>query len=103
MALDPNYALAHFNLANVVDERKQWEEARRHYEEAVCLSPNYPDPHYNLALVYEKLGRHGKARRQWLEYLKLDPYSQWAAVARQQLAKTSLRVLSRSESPARDS
>lgn len=102
LSLDPNYALAHFNLANVFDERKQWQEARRQYEEAVRLGPNSPDPHYNLALVYEKLGLHGKARRQWLDYLKLDPHSQWAAYARQQLARTSLRVVSRQESSPRD-
>ncbi|OFW33361.1 MAG: hypothetical protein A3J28_01800 [Acidobacteria bacterium RIFCSPLOWO2_12_FULL_60_22] len=103
LLLDPNYALAHFNLANVFDERNEWAKSRRHYEEAVRLTPNYADPHYNLALVYEKLGLHGKARQQWLDYVKLDPDSQWALFARQQLAKTPLRVLSRQEPSRNDS
>ena len=97
LSFDPGYALAHFNLGNVFDERKEWQDARRHYEEAVRLSPRSPDPHYNLALVYEKLGFHGKAHREWLEYLKLDPYSEWAVFARQQVAKTPLRLLPRQE------
>ncbi|MBI3896530.1 MAG: tetratricopeptide repeat protein [Acidobacteria bacterium] len=93
LAADPGYALVYFNLGNVYDENDQWEEARRHYEQAIRLDSNYPDPHYNLALLYEKLGLHGKARQQWVTYVKLDPYSQWAATARQQIEKTSLQVL----------
>ncbi|MGH9783092.1 MAG: tetratricopeptide repeat protein, partial [Terriglobia bacterium] len=39
LSFDPGYALAHFNLGNVFDERKEWKDARGHYEEAVRLSP----------------------------------------------------------------
>jgi len=93
LSIDPGYGLVHFNLGNVYDESKVWEKARHHYEEAIRLDPQYPDPHYNLALLYEKLGRHGKARQQWVAYLKLDPHTPWAATARQQLEKTSMRVI----------
>lgn len=93
LSIDPGYGLVHFNLGNVADERSDLPAARQCYEEAIRLDPAYPDPHYNLALVYEKLGLHGKARQQWLRYLQFDPQSQWASYARQQLARTPLRII----------
>lgn len=93
LSIDPDYALVYFNLGNVADERNDLQTAREHYEEAIRRDPSYADPHYNLALVYEKLGRHGKARQQWALYLKLDRQSKWAAYARQQMQRTSLRII----------
>ncbi len=93
LSIQPNYALVHFNLGNVFDERNELYKARQHYEDAVRYAPAYADSHYNLALIYEKLGLHGKARHQWLWYLKLDPNSEWASHARQQLEKTPLRLV----------
>jgi len=99
LSIDRGYALVHFNMGNVADERSDLPAARQCYEEAIRLDPAYPDPHYNLALIYEKLGLHGKARQQWLRYLKFDPQSQWASYARQQLARTPLRIIRSESSP----
>lgn len=93
IAIDPQYALALFNLANVYDEQGKLAEARRLYETAVQVAPSYGDAHYNLALVYEKLGLRSKAIPHWRTYLKLDPSSPWAAYARQQLSRNSLKVM----------
>ncbi len=93
VTIDPGYALAHFNLGNVFDERGDLPVARRHYEQALRLAPDYADAHYNLALAYEKLGLGAKAVPHWRAYLKLDPSSPWAAYARQQLARTQLKLV----------
>ncbi len=97
--IDPQYALAYFNLGNVYDERGTLHEARQHYEQALQISPGYADAHYNLALVYEKLGLRGKAVHHWRAYLKLDPTSPWAAYARQQLARSPLKIILPEDTP----
>jgi tetratricopeptide (TPR) repeat protein len=85
--VDPDYALAHFDLANLYDERGNRNKALEHYHNALRLSPNYADAHYNLALLYQGSNQALKAVRHWTTYLKLDPTSQWANIARRELAK----------------
>lgn len=83
--VDAEYPLAHFNLANIYDEQGRVEEARAHYMIALRLRPDYADAHYNLALLYEKTGEPMRAVKHWRQYLKIDPASPWAGIARQQL------------------
>lgn len=83
--ITPAYALAHFNLGNVCEERGRLEDAAECYERALDLHPGYADAHYNVALVYERLGEPMRAAKHWRSYLKLDPTSPWAGIARQQL------------------
>jgi tetratricopeptide (TPR) repeat protein len=84
---DPDYALAHFDLANLYDERGDRDQALEHYQAALRVSPHYADAHYNLALLYQSANQPMKAVRHWTEYLKLDPQSQWSGIARRELAK----------------
>jgi len=84
---DPDYALAHFDLANLYDERGDRTKALEHYQAALRVSPHYADAHYNLALLYQSANQPMKAVRHWTEYLKLDQGSQWATIARRELAK----------------
>jgi tetratricopeptide (TPR) repeat protein len=84
---DPEYALAHFDLANLYDERGDPARALEHYLIALKLSPTYADAHYNVALLYQGANKALKAVHHWMTYLKLDPSSQWAGIARRELAK----------------
>ncbi len=84
---DPDYPLAHFDLANLYDERGDRSQAIEHYQAALTISPNYADAHYNLALLYQGSNQPMKAVRHWATYLKLDPASTWANVARRELSK----------------
>ena len=52
--VDPRYALAYFDLGNVLDETGRVAEAIQTYGTALQLAPTYADAHYNLALAYEK-------------------------------------------------
>ena len=85
--VDPEYALAHFDLANLYDERGERGPALEHYLTALRISPNYADAHYNVALLYQGSNQALKAVHHWMTYLKLDPSSQWATIARRELAK----------------
>ena len=87
LKVDPEYALAHFDIANLYDERGQRAPALEHYLIALRISPNYADAHYNIALLYQGSNQPLKALHHWMMYLKLDPASQWATVARRELAK----------------
>ncbi len=87
LEVDPEYALAHFDLANLYDERGDRTRAMEHYLAALRVAPNYADAHYNLALLYQGSNQTMRAVRHWTNYLKLDPGSHWANIARRELAK----------------
>jgi tetratricopeptide (TPR) repeat protein len=82
---NPKYPLAHFNMGNLWDERGERSRAKEHYLQALALDQQYGDAHYNLALLFQADGESMKAMRHWRTYLKIDPRSQWAEVARREL------------------
>ena len=87
LEIDPDYALAHFNLANLYDEQGDSPNALVHYQEALRLHPNYADAHYNVALLYQSLRDILGAMRHWRAFLKLDSASTWGQIARRELSK----------------
>jgi tetratricopeptide (TPR) repeat protein len=91
---DPHYPLAHFNLGNLYDERGDLPKAQQCYESALRLNPGYGDAHFNLALLCERKGDALKAIRHWKAYLKLDSTSTWSDIARRQLEKLRVALLS---------
>jgi tetratricopeptide (TPR) repeat protein len=105
LATVPDYALAMFDLANVLDETNRVEEAIAVYETAVKLSPTYADAHYNLALAYEKLGKNSNALPHWQKYVKPDGSSPWGAHAQKSIkrivAKSGLFLIRENKKPKR--
>lgn len=92
LRISPNYPLAHFNMGNICEELDRLGEAVKHYLTAIELQNSYADAHYNLALVYERQSEPMLAAKHWRTYLKLDPASPWAGIARQQL-RTLLTIM----------
>jgi tetratricopeptide (TPR) repeat protein len=84
---DPRYALAYFDLGNVLDETGRVQEGIRTYKMAVQLAPTYADAHYNLALAYEKIREPRKALKHWQAYVKLDTAGPWSVHARNQIQR----------------
>lgn len=84
---DPRYPLARFNLGNLFDEQGDLVQAERLYCSALELNPQYADAHFNMALLCEKKGEALRALQHWKVYLKLDPASSWAELARKQLER----------------
>ncbi len=85
---DACYALAFFDLGNVLDELLRIPEAIEAYRSALALQPRYADAHYNLALALERTGKRRSALTHWTAYLRLDSQGPWADHARTQLRKT---------------
>jgi tetratricopeptide (TPR) repeat protein len=84
---DSAYALAFFDLGNVLDELQRLPEAIEAYTTAIRLVPHYGDAHYNVALAYERVGDRRAALRHWTTYIKLDPIGPWSNHARIQARK----------------
>ncbi len=85
---DPGYALAFFDLGNVLDELKRMPDAIAAYRRAIALQPGYADAHYNLALALERHGQRRSALGHWTVYLRLERSGPWATRARAQRRKT---------------
>jgi len=90
---DATYALAHFNLANLHEELGRTSLAINHYKKAIDIQSNYADAHYNLALLFQTRGRAMEAMRHWKSYLALDANSQWAQIAKREMAKLKSAAL----------
>ena len=67
------------------DEMGDKSAALAEYQTALRLHPTYADAHYNIALLYQAGGQILRAVRHWKAYLKLDPMSPWASIARREL------------------
>jgi tetratricopeptide (TPR) repeat protein len=94
---DNTYPLAHFNLGNLHDEEGRLDKAEESYTRALRFNPQYADAHFNLALLCERRNETLKAVHHWRSYLKLDPTSSWAAVARRQWQKLREATLIRNK------
>ncbi len=86
---DPELACAWYNLADLQEEAGRLKEAVASFQRALEAFPSYADAHFNLALCYEKLSQKQDANRHWSVYLKLDPSSQWAEIAKRHLSRLS--------------
>jgi tetratricopeptide (TPR) repeat protein len=84
---DPQMATAWYNLADVQEEQGQIPQAVHSLLRALEACSAYADAHFNLALCYEKLEQKREAVRHWTAYLKLDPSSQWARIAKRHLVE----------------
>jgi tetratricopeptide (TPR) repeat protein len=51
----------------------RWEEAIRHWQDALALEPGSAAAHNNLAVAYEKKGAWEEARKEYEAALGLDP------------------------------
>lgn len=88
---NPYYGLAHFNYASTLDELGRREEALTSYQQAIYLG--HTDAYYNLALLYQGTKRWMEAVACWQAYIKADPLSMWAVVARRELQLIRGKIL----------
>lgn len=61
LAIDPQSALAHANLANVFFAGNAYDEARRHYEAALAIDPQNAAAHQGISYALTRLGREDDA------------------------------------------
>ncbi len=90
VALDPAHELAWYNLADVQEEGGRYREAVASLRRAVEASPSFADGHFNLAACLEQIGDPEAARTHWRQYLRLDPASEWAQIARERVERLAI-------------
>ncbi|WGS65809.1 tetratricopeptide repeat protein [Marinitoga aeolica] len=70
---NPNFYLGHFELGNLMFERKIYEEALEAYKNALELNPEFVIPHLKIADIYIENGLFSEAIEELNEILKKDP------------------------------
>jgi tetratricopeptide (TPR) repeat protein len=71
LALEPGLAEAHFQLANLYSDQKNYAEALPEYSRARELNPELADAHYRLAQAYVRLGKKELAEEEFKIYRQL--------------------------------
>ena len=74
--LNPNLAVAHFQLGNILEDTGQTQNALSQFQTAARLDTGYAEPHYALARIYRKLGDAAASKREVETYLRIHSQSQ---------------------------
>ena len=88
VSIDFEMAWAWYNLGDVQAELGKGDAAIESLRQALEVSPLYADAHFNLATCLQQSGRLEEARTHWEAYLRIDPASRWADIAREHLAES---------------
>lgn len=64
LAVDPDFADAHFELGNLYSEQKKYPEAIGEYRQALSVQPEMADAHYRLAQAYTRTGDPARAQQE---------------------------------------
>jgi tetratricopeptide (TPR) repeat protein len=73
LRIAPQYAKAHYDLANRLVELGDTTEATEEYEEALKIDPGLRQAHINLGIILQDSGRNAEAVDHFQEAVKLDP------------------------------
>jgi len=80
-----DFAGAHYNLANTLDEKGNDVGAARHYREALKIEPQHVNARFQLGLVMLRNGELDAARQTFEQVLQLDPGHRGARGALQEM------------------
>ena len=61
--INPDYAVAHYNLGNVLQELGDHPKAIKSYQRAIQIAPNYAEAHNNLGIVFQEYGEQKKSKK----------------------------------------
>ncbi len=84
---DPTMAVGWYNLADLLEEHTRPDEVVECLRRALEIDPLYADAHFNVAGLLDGVGCAAEASEHWAAYLKLDPDSEWARVARSRVSE----------------
>ena len=73
IAIKPDYAKAHYNLAGTLHELGQLEESVKSYESSLMIEPDYAEAHNNLGNVFRELGELNMAIISYEKALVIKP------------------------------
>ncbi len=72
IALRGDFWEAHYELATVLEKRRDYLSAAAELQRAIALNPNQAPPHYLLARIYDRLGQADKANAERVLHQKLN-------------------------------
>ena len=78
LALEPNNAVAHFNLGYTHDKRGQYHKAIEEFRAATRLNPKIDRAWYGLGLAHAQLGQHREAAEALEQAATLQPMNHHA-------------------------
>lgn len=71
--LDPDNALAHFNLGVAYQYQGKLDQAVAEYQEAISIDPDYAEAHNNLGIAYDDQGKPDEAIAEYQEAIRINP------------------------------
>lgn len=69
IGLDPNYAIAHYNMGWMFLQEDSTQNAWNEFDRAILLEPDYADAYYNRGLCSEILGKFPEAKADYEQCL----------------------------------
>ena len=73
IAVQPDYADAHYNLGLLLMEQQRLAEAEAAYQRALVIQPAYANAHFNLGILYKTQQRLPEARAAYQQVIALQP------------------------------
>ena len=71
--LNPNYAIAYYNLGLALGKLGRYVEAINAYDQAIELNPQYEEAYYNKGSVLYELGRYEEEVKAYNRAIELNP------------------------------
>ena len=73
IAIKPDYADAHYNMATTLEKQGKLEEAVISYNKAISIKPDYADAYFNMASTLEAQGKLEEAIDAYKKTLDIKP------------------------------
>lgn len=73
LIIKPDYADAHSNLGNALQELGKLDEAIDSFHKAIAIRPNYVEAHFNLGNAFRDLGKLDEAVASYFKALTINP------------------------------
>ena len=77
LRIDPNLAVAHFNIGWVCDQQGLHEQALRHFAQALERNPDHDRAWYGCGIIHVKHGRHQEAKHAFKQVVRIEPMNMY--------------------------
>ncbi len=71
--IDPNYAVAHYNLGVAYGKHSHYNEAIEAFKQSARINPDDAAAHSSLGNAYDSLGRYNEAIQAYKQAIRIDP------------------------------
>ena len=73
LKIDPNYTIAHYNLAIIFQSSGHHQKAIKSYEKTIAIDGNHFNSYFNLGTIFCKLGEYQKSIKSYEKAIEIDP------------------------------